>query len=96
MSKPYTLKTHLQPNQSYSTLGIQLLSPQEQDTFSNNGNFSIHLNKINLICIENQTNHTITQDTPIFCYVQENKQTFITKLQDNELTLNIDIVLAAY
>lgn len=90
-NKAYTLNTTLQPNKSYSTLGIQLIVPKEQETFSNNGNFRIHLNAIPLSYIQTQTNHTITKDTPIFCYVQENKQNFITKLQENELTFNINI-----
>lgn len=87
----HILNTTLKPNQLYSTLGIELISPKEQDSFHNDGNFTIYLNHIHLNQIENETNHTITKDTPIFAYVQENKQNFITKLQDKTLSFRINI-----
>lgn len=46
---------------------------------------------INLKAIEQQSNHCITKDTPIFCYVQENKQNFITKFKDNQSTIHFTL-----
>ncbi|TLD80352.1 hypothetical protein LS70_009230 [Helicobacter sp. MIT 11-5569] len=85
-NSPYLLKTLLEKDKAYSTLGIQLKSPKPQDTFNNNGNFNIKLTNIDFKSIESITNHSITKDSPIFIYTQDSKQTFIAKLQDKQTT----------
>ena len=89
--KPYTLKTTLKPNQIYSCFGIKIKVKEQVDTFSNKGNFSIHINNINLKELKSQSHNTITKDTPIFCYVQESNQTHISKLQDSTTSINIQL-----
>ena len=89
-TNPYTLHTTLNPNRIYSCFGIKLKVKEQVDTFSNNGNFSIHINNINLKEIESK-NKGISKDTPIFCYVQDSKQTHIAKLQDKTTTIKIQI-----
>ncbi|MGX2973252.1 hypothetical protein [Helicobacter sp. T3_23-1059] len=89
-TNPYTLHTTLEPNHIYSCFGIKLKVKEQVDTFSNSGNFSIHINNINLQELESQ-NKGITKDTPIFCYVQDSKQTHIAKLQDKNTTIKIQI-----
>lgn len=87
----HILNTTLEPNRTYSTLGIELSVPRAQETFSNEGNFSIHLNGIDLNKIQEETNNAISKDTPIFIYVEENNQTFIAKLKDNAISFKINI-----
>ena len=89
-TNPYTLHTALEPNQVYSCFGIKLKVKEQVDTFSNSGNFSIHINNINLKELESK-GKGITKDTPIFCYVQESKQTHIAKLQDKTTSINIQL-----
>ena len=56
--KPYTLKTTLKPNQIYSCFGIKIKVKEQVDTFNNKGNFSIHINNINLKELESHNaNH---------------------------------------
>ena len=83
----YILDSILYPNKTYSTFGIKLELNQPQDTFSNKGNFEIHLCNINLQEIESQSKGTIIKDTPIFCYNQHSKQTTMAKLDNNTLTI---------
>ena len=66
-NKPYTLHTTLEPNQIYSCFGIKIKVKEQVDTFSNKGNFSIHINNINLKALKSQSHNTITKDTPLFC-----------------------------
>ena len=89
--KPYILKTTLEPNQIYSCFGIKIKVKEQVDTFSNKGNFSIHINNINLKALKSQSHNTITKDTPLFCYVQESNQTHIVKLQDSTTSINIQL-----
>ena len=89
-TNPYTLHTTLEPNRIYSCFGIKLKVKEQVDTFSNKGNFEIHINNINLKKLESK-NKGITKDTPIFCYVQDSKQTYIAKLQDKTTTIKIQI-----
>ena len=89
-NNPYTLHTTLKPNRIYSCFGIKLKVKGQVDTFSNSGNFSIHINNINLQKLES-ANKGITKDTPIFCYVQDSKQTHIAKLQDKTTTMKIQL-----
>ena len=65
-TNPYTLHTTLEPNRIYSCFGIKLKVKEEVDTFSNSGNFEIHINNINLQELESK-GKGITKDTPIFC-----------------------------
>ena len=90
-NKPYTLHTTLEPNQIYSCFGIKIKVKEQVDTFSNKGNFSIHINNINLKELKSQSHNTITKDTPLFCYVQESNQTHIVKLQDSTTSINIQL-----
>ena len=90
-NKPYTLHTTLEPNQIYSCFGIKIKVKEQVDTFSNKGNFSIHINNINLKALKSQSHNTITKDTPLFCYVQESNQTHIVKLQDSTTSINIQL-----
>ena len=90
-NNPYTLHTTLEPNHIYSCFGIKLKVKEQVDTFSNNGNFSIHINNINLQNLQSQSKGKITKDTPIFCYVQDSKQTHIAKLQDKTTTMKIQL-----
>ena len=90
-NKPYILKTTLKPNQIYSCFGIKIKVKEQVDTFSNKGNFSIHINNINLKALKSQSHNTITKDTPLFCYVQESNQTHIVKLQDSTTNINIQL-----
>ncbi|RDU64193.1 hypothetical protein [Helicobacter sp. MIT 14-3879] len=69
----YTLKTTLQKDKAYSTLGIELKSPKDLDTFNNNGNFNIKLTNIDLKEIENKSNNAITKDSTIFIYTKDLK-----------------------
>ena len=89
--KPYILKTTLEPNQIYSCFGIKIKVKEQVDTFSNKGNFSIHINNINLKALKSQSHNTITKDTPLFCYVKESNQTHIVKLQDSTTSINIQL-----
>lgn len=85
----HILKTDLKPDKTYSTLGIELKVPRTQDTFCNNGNFTININDIDLQKIQNYTNNTITEGTPIYIYVQESQQNYVCKLEDKALSRNI-------
>ncbi|WP_337201899.1 glycoside hydrolase family 104 protein [Campylobacter sp. W0014] len=85
----HILKTDLKPDKTYSTLGIELKVPKTQDTFCNNGNFTININDIDLQKIQNYTNNTITEGTPIYIYVQESQQNYVCKLEDKALSRNI-------
>ena len=53
-TNPYTLHTTLKPNRIYSCFGIKLKVKEQVDTFSNKGNFSIHINNIDLQKIESK------------------------------------------
>ena len=57
-TSPYTLHTTLEPNRIYSCFGIKLKVREQVDTFSNNGNFEIHINNINLKEIESKNKGT--------------------------------------
>ncbi len=89
MSRFYSLKTY--PNKTYSTFGIKLKLNQIQDTFSNKGNFEIHLCNINLQELESQSKNTIIKNTPIFCYNQHSKQTTMAKLDNGTLTIRTNM-----
>lgn len=79
------------PNKTYSTFGIKLKLNQIQDTFSNKGNFEIHLCNINLQGLQSQSKNTIIKNTPIFCYNQHSKQTTMAKLDNGTLTIRTNM-----
>ncbi|RDU61355.1 hypothetical protein CQA53_10265, partial [Helicobacter didelphidarum] len=87
----YILQTILEKDIPYSTLGIQLQSPKPLDTFSNNGNFELRIHNINLKYIESQSKGHITKDAPLYCYVAESKQNHTAKLDDNTISIYINI-----
>lgn len=90
-SNQYILDSTLLKDTFYSTLGIELKTPKEQDTFSNNGNFTLNISNIKLDDIQRKSNNDITNDSPIFCFLAESNQIFISKLKDNFISLKINI-----
>ncbi|WP_246059127.1 T6SS effector amidase Tae4 family protein [Campylobacter troglodytis] len=90
-NKPYTLQTTLKPNKIYSCFGIKIRVKEEVDTFSNEGNFEIHINSINLKEIEKESKGKITKYTPIFCYNQHSQETSVAKLEDSTITIRTNL-----